>query len=182
MAEINLLNGILDMKEAGTFYQGYLEYSTGTPLFESLENNQEIVLNLISGLSEEQAMYHYEPGKWSLKQMFGHMIDMEQIFSFRALSIARGEKAELPGYDHNGYVEKANFEDWPLSAFSEHYKAIRKFTMLLFDSFSDEMLMRKGTASGSPFTVRSLGFIIAGHELHHLKIYKERYLPGLTKS
>lgn len=179
MPQSTLLNGDLDVTEAGKFYRGYLEHSSGTPLFESLECNHKKLLDIISRLDDEKAMFRYAPGKWSLKQMFGHMIDTEQIFSYRALSIARGEKAELPGYDHNSYVEKANFEGWPLSEFPNRFIACRKFTTLMFESFSDEMLMRKGVASGAPFTVRSLGFIIAGHELHHLSIYHERYLPGL---
>ena len=174
-----LLNGDLEISEAGEFYRGYLEFSAGTPLFNSLENNRTTVVKILSGLDDKQALYRYEPGKWSLKQMFGHMIDMEQIFSYRALSISRSEKGELPGYDHNSYVEMANFEDWPVSKLIDHYKALRQYTLLLFDSFSDEMLMRRGSASGSPFTVRSLGYIIAGHELHHLSIYNERYLPRL---
>lgn len=179
MTESYLLNGNLDFSETGEFYRGYLEYSKGTSLFESLESNHKKLLNIISGLDDEKAMYRYAPGKWSIKQMFGHMIDMEQIFSYRALSIARGENAELPGYDHNSYVENANFEEWPISEFSKRFIAVREFTTLMFESFSDEMLMRKGVASGAPFTVRSLGFIIAGHELHHLSIYHERYLPDL---
>lgn len=179
MPQSKFLNGKLDVTEAGKFYRGYLEYSSGTPLFESFESNHKKLLDIISGLDDEKAMFRYAPGKWSLKQMFGHMIDMEQIFSYRALSIARGEKTELPGYDHNSYVEQANFEEWPISEFPKRFKAIRKFTTLMFESFSDEMLMRNGVASGAPFTVRSLGFIIAGHELHHLSIYYERYLPGL---
>ena len=149
-------------------------------MFDQLISSKKTVINFLNSLSEDDGLYSYDSGKWTVKQVIGHMIDMERIFSYRALSFARGETTSLPGYDHNEYVEKANFNSQSIEQLQKQFQTERESTIQLFSSFTDEMLMRGGTASENPFTVRSLGFIIAGHEQHHLKILRERYLPGMS--
>lgn len=176
----NLLNGNLNDDEYGEFYAVYIRQSSGRDLFELFQEGGERVNQLIDSLDETSASHRYAPEKWSVREIIGHLIDTERIMSYRALALSRGEQAELPGYDHDQYVKEANFDKITLQQFRVDYNNVRLSTESLFRSFSVDMLLKKGTASGSPFSVRALGYIIAGHERHHLSILKERYLTEMT--
>lgn len=162
--------------EYGAFYGTYIEHCKGKSLMEQLEMGEETLSDLLMGLSDEKMLSRYEPGKWSIKQVIGHMTDTERVMAFRALSFARGEKQAFPGYDQDQYVNEANFDERSAEGLIQEYRAVRESAILLFSSFSADMMMKRGTASNAEFTVRALGFIICGHELHHIKILKERYL------
>jgi len=162
--------------EYGDFYSTYIQYCKEKTLMKQFESGEDTLSDLLFGLSGEKMMHRYEPGKWSIKEVVGHIIDTERVMAFRALSFARGEKQSFPGYDQDKYVDEANFDDRFAEGLIEEYKAVRDSTILLFSSFSSDMLMKRGTASNAEFTVRALGFIICGHELHHIKILKEKYL------
>ncbi|MEX0661291.1 MAG: DinB family protein [Balneolaceae bacterium] len=166
----------ISSNEYGAFYSTYIQHCKGISLMEQLELGEETLADLIFGLSDEKMMYRYEPDKWSIKQVIGHIIDTERVMAFRALSFARGEKQSLPGYDQDQYVEQANFEERSAQGLLMQYRAVRESTILLFSSMSADMMIKRGTASNVEFTVRALGMIICGHELHHIKILKERYL------
>ncbi len=168
--------------EYGEFYAGYIVRCYERPLMELLVTGRENVISLIESVSEEESFYRYDTGKWSVKEVLGHMIDTERIFSFRALALARGEKPELPGYDHNQYVIEADFNRHSLKNLVQQYRLVREATMALFSNFSEEELLRKGRVNQSGFSVRGLGYVIAGHELHHISILKEYYLPGINQS
>ena len=127
-------------------------------------------------IPEEKTNFRYAPGKWSTKEVIGHLIDAEWIFTSRALWFARGDRQPLPGMDQNDFMAGANFGERELSSLIEEYRHLRMAGVTLFDSFSEEILDRRGTASGYDFTVRSFAYIIAGHERHHLQVLKERYL------
>lgn len=170
----------IDKNEYGTYYEKYVKLSNGTPLQDLLNLNMREMRDLFEGLSEEDSLYRYGESKWSLKQVFGHLIDTERIFNYRALSVARGEPKMIPGYDHHIYVQNADFDSHSLNSLKEQYESTRNFTISLFSSFSDEDLLSRGIINGHAFTVRAVGYVIAGHELHHLNIISERYLPGLT--
>jgi hypothetical protein len=157
-------------------YEGSLSKVPDGNLLEILETQIEQTVDLLNSLSEEKADYCYAPGKWSIKQVVGHMIDSERIMSYRALRFARSDGTALPGYDENAYVDDANFETQTLAALTEEYRALRMATLALFRSFDDGMWLKSGNASGFDFTVRALAFQIAGHEIHHVGIIKERYL------
>ena len=157
-------------------YEGSLSKVPDGNLLEILESQIGETVDLFSGLSEEKADYRYAPGKWSIKQVVGHMTDSERIMSYRALRFARGDVTALPGYDENVYVDEANFEKQTLAALAEELRALRMATLALFRSFDDDMWLRKGKASGFDFTVRALAYQIAGHEIHHVGIIRERYL------
>jgi hypothetical protein len=131
---------------------------------------------LLDTISEAQSLARYAPGKWSIKEVLGHVADSERIMAMRALCIARGETAELPGFDENAYVAAAGFDARPWSALREELRRVREATIALFDGFTPEQLDRRGRANQGKFTVRALGWIIAGHEAHHLGVLKERYL------
>ncbi|MBM4116550.1 DinB family protein [bacterium] len=133
-------------------------------------------LSLLESISEAQALTRYAPGKWSIKEVLGHIADSERILAMRALCIARGERAELPGFDENAYVAAAGFDARPWSALREELRRVREATIALFDGFTAEQLQRRGRANQGEFSVRALGWIIAGHEAHHLAVLRARYL------
>lgn len=171
-------NDISD-EEFGPFYKGYVDKCRGENLFDQLDSGKAEVVALVSQLSDKEAQFSYEPKKWSIKETLGHMTDTERILGFRALVFARGEVQQLAGFDQDQYVKLANFNDQSIADLLSQYETVRKATCQLFESFAPDVLLNRGTASGSPFTVRALGYIIAGHELHHLEILKTRYIPAL---
>jgi uncharacterized damage-inducible protein DinB len=177
----NLINGQnITEDEYGEFYGRYIKKSRGKNLFTRFDEGQKQVIDLLQSLDEEQAYFRYAEEKWTIKEVAGHMIDTERIMAFRALTFARGDTYPLPGFDQDKYVKSANFNSMQLDDLMELYSEVRSSTRHLFSSFSDEMLMAKGSASNSEFSVRALGFVIAGHEIHHLEIFRDKYLPGLV--
>ena len=129
-------------------------------------------LNAIADKSD----YAYAPGKWTIKEMTGHIIDTERILVYRLTAIARGEKQAIPGFDEDAYVIHAHFKDRSLLSFSEEFSLMRKSHMYLFRSLTEEELERTGTASEKEVSARRLLLTIAGHLTHHISIIKERYL------
>ena len=131
-------------------------------------------------LSEETGNYRYETGKWSIKEVLGHVIDFERIFAYRALCIARGEQQPLPSFDQDAYAALAEYDTTPLSKIVQHFTALRVSTFLLLEQFSESAWERSGISSGKAITVRALGYIIAGHERYHMRVISERYgLPSV---
>lgn len=122
--------------------------------------------------------YVYAPGKWSIKEVLVHLIDDERIYAYRALRIGRGDRTPLPGFEQNEYVPFSHANERSVRSILKEYSAVRKATLSLFRNFSEEDLLRKGTANHHAFTVRALLYHIAGHELHHLHIIEENYLHG----
>jgi uncharacterized damage-inducible protein DinB len=118
----------------------------------------------------------YAPGKWTLKEVIGHLVDDERIFTYRALCVARGDSRTLEGFDENAYVAATNFEARPLAALAAEYRAVRAATVSFFESLTHEEWTRRGTVNGYEASVRGLACHIAGHELHHLRVIRERYL------
>ncbi len=117
----------------------------------------------------------YAPGKWTVKDMIQHIIDAERIFSYRALRFARHDKTPLPSFEENEYAVTAQASDRELNDLLDEFYVVRDSTILLFKSFTDEMLMREGTMASGNISVLGLGFVIAGHAIHHAGILKERY-------
>jgi enterochelin esterase-like enzyme/uncharacterized damage-inducible protein DinB len=130
-------------------------------------------------LSEAQAEKSYAEGKWTLKEMLQHQIDTERIFAYRAMRFARGDSQDLPGFDQDDYVAQSGANARPVASLLAEYDATRAASQALFDSFTEEQLDRRGSANGGPTSVRALLFIVPGHELHHLNLIRERYLPIL---
>ncbi len=158
-----------------TFARSIQEVPEGDVL-EILVASIEDTSEMLDRLGEEKAGYRYGPDKWSVKQVIGHLVDSERIMSYRALRFARGDKTALPSYDENAFVERANFDGQLISALAEELRAVRTASLALFRSFDEEMFLKGGTASGFDFSVRALVYQIAGHEIHHKKILRERYL------
>ncbi|MBE9600626.1 DinB family protein [Pedobacter sp. MC2016-24] len=129
----------------------------------------------ISGLGKK-GDYAYAPGKWTIKQLIGHIIDSERVFAYRLTCFARGEIHALPGFEEDEYVANAHFQDRTLHSLAEEFSLLRKANLFLFQSLTEKELNRSGTASERQISVRALLFVIAGHLIHHTQIIKERYL------
>jgi hypothetical protein len=133
-------------------------------------------LALLRGLSEERATHRYAPGKWSVKEVVGHMIDGERIFGYRALRFARNDPTPLSGFDQEPYIASASFDACALDGLLDEFEHVRRGTVLMFRHLPAEAWLRQGVASDNPVTVRALAYIIAGHERHHVGVLRERYL------
>lgn len=136
----------------------------------------QAVWQLLHTLSEEQSHYRYAEGKWSIKELLGHMIDTERIFSYRTLCLARGEQQNLPGFDENTYVENARFDKRTFASLLDEYRVVRQATLFLLENLDESVWENTGTNNNRPASVRALVYITAGHEKHHLNILNERYL------
>ncbi len=162
--------------EYEAYYHQYISKVPEGDVLEIMETNMTDTASLLAGVGEDKAGYRYAPGKWSIKQVVGHLTDVERLFGYRTMAFARRDKAPLPSFDQNEYVEHANFDNRSLRNIAGEFECIRRSTVALFRSFDPDVLMRTGIASGFSFTVRSVAFILAGHEIHHVGVLKERYL------
>lgn len=161
--------------EYGDFYQGYIDLIASDNALQKLIRQGQKTYTLIQSLTAEEASYRYAEDKWSVKEIIGHLVDTERIMAYRALCISRGETTSLPGYDHESYVQQAQFEDRGLQSLSTEYDALRNANITLFNSFNEQQILRKGTANDQTVSVRALAYIIAGHERHHLNVLDEKY-------
>ena len=161
-------------------YQNYFDRYTSlvkeTNVADALNNQDALLEDFFSKISEEKSNYAYAEGKWTLKEMLQHMIDTERIFTYRALAVARGEKINLPGFDENEYADNADAGRRSWASLTEEMRIVRKSTKILYASFSDAMLELEGKANNNPCKVKTIGFIIPGHVTHHLRVADERYL------
>ena len=164
-----------------SFYQKYLDQVQDMEIEAALISGRDAMLNFFEELPPEKINFRYEPGKWTVKEVFGHMIDTERVFAYRGLRFARGDKTELPGFDQNTYISEMNLDHRTLGDMLVEYQMLRESSLYLFRSFSPGTLEKTGTASGQVFTVKEQGLILAGHERHHLQILQERYLANSAK-
>ncbi len=162
--------------EYAAYYEKYVSKVPEGDVLEALERQGSETLALLRSLTEERGAHRYGPDKWSVKQLVGHVVDTERIFTYRALAIARGERQPLPGMDQDEYMAGADFDSRTLSDLADEFESVRAATLHLFRHLSPEAWARRGTASGNEVTVRALAYVIAGHEAHHVRVLKERYL------
>lgn len=158
------------------FYHKYVQQVQEGSLREVLARHADSLPRVLGGLPEERWSHSYAPGKWSIKEVVQHIIDTERIFCYRALAFARGEQAALPGFDENAYAAAADANRRTGDDLLAEFAAVQQATQLMFASFSSEQLASVGTANGNPMYVAGIGYIIAGHCMHHLHILTERYL------
>ena len=150
--------------------------------FSSLLREQvhETTRYVMMAFGEEHATVRYAPDKWTVREVVGHVSDVERVLSYRALRIARGDQTVLPGFDENAYVPAAEFERRPMAAVLDELGAVRGATIALVDSLTEEMAARRGNVGSGTMTVRALLYLIAGHERHHLRLLRDRYYPCIT--
>ena len=143
-------------------------------------NAGETITFIRAEFGEENATVRYAPDKWTVRQVVGHLSDVERILSYRVLCIARGDQTVLPGFDENAYVPAGDFERRTLQSVLDEFAAVRGATATLAASLTDETASRRGNVSSGTMTARALLYLIAGHELHHVALLRERYLPCIT--
>jgi len=135
-------------------------------------------LSFLRGLSPERLDYRYAPGKWSIRDIVGHLADTERIMTYRALRASRGDPQPLPGFDENAYVANANFSARPAPDLLREFEAVRRATVAFFGGLSEAMWLERCVANDTEISVRALAYVIAGHERHHVGVIKERYVKG----
>jgi uncharacterized damage-inducible protein DinB len=165
-----------DLNAVPLFYKGYVENVKDLDMMVALSQSSKVALALFRSIPENMGEYRYAEGKWSLKELFNHMMDAERIFAYRALRFSRNDKTPLPGFEENDYAPLANAHARTVEQLVSEMERLRATTIDLFSSFTPEMLKREGTASNTKLSVLHLGYIVAGHETHHRKIISERYL------
>ncbi|MBT2290714.1 DinB family protein [Paenibacillus albidus] len=171
------MNSRPERQEYAEYYAEYIALVPSEGEYHLLlEQQSQQVQAMFGGLSEEKGDYRYAPGKWSIKEVLGHLIDTERIMSYRLLRIARGDKTPLAGFEEGDYVAAAGFGRFTLQELLGQYKAVRESTLALVASLPEEVSTRVGTANGNPISARAQAAILIGHELHHMNIIRERYL------
>jgi uncharacterized damage-inducible protein DinB len=167
----------LHTDEYAAFYGTYIDnVSEEYNLTEELEISVHRLIKFVQNIPMDKFDYRYAEGKWTIKDILQHIIDAERIFAYRALRFARNDKTALPGFEENDYADEANANKRSIQDLLSELLVVRQATLMLFKSFSEDELLRKGIASNNPMSVRALGFTIIGHQNHHQRIFEERYL------
>lgn len=161
--------------EAAPAYHRYLDKVATEDIGSELSAQLEEVERLLEPLTEQAAPYRYAEGKWSVKEVLGHLCDAERIFSYRLLRIGRRDATPLPGFDENAYVPAAHFDRRSLSSLLAEFRAVRLSTAALVEGLGDDCWVLRGEASSKPVSARALAYIIVGHVAHHLGVLRERY-------
>ena len=172
------MSGAPDRTEAAPYYFRYIDRVPDEAIVRTLEEQLAETVAFLQGISEEASRFRYAPGKWSIREVWSHVNDTERLFVFRAFWFARGFDTELPSYDQNVACAEARADERTWESHVEEFRAVRLATNALFRSLPAEAWARRGVASGNPFTVRALAYIVAGHVVHHVDVLSERYLAS----
>jgi hypothetical protein len=167
-----------DPAEYASPFQTYVDRVPEGDVFVHLERQGRATAALLAGIGEAKGAWAYAPGKWTVKRLLQHVVDGERLFAYRALCIARGEPGSLPGFDENLYAANDGSDGRRLGDVIAEFASVRVATLLLFRGFDAVAWTRRGIANGHPASARSLPWIVAGHELHHLAVLRERYGVG----
>ena len=166
-----------ETSEFAPYYAAYIALVPGNDIVKTVAAQGDEAAAYYLSLTEDQGGLSYAPGKWTIKQVLGHVIDTERIISYRALRIARGDQTNLPGFEQDDYVATANSSARTMADLAAEFQAVRHATGLLLKSFPDEAWQRRGFANNNEVTVRALAYILTGHEINHRTILQTRYLP-----
>jgi hypothetical protein len=164
------------------YYHSYVSLVPDGDILATLARQCRETFELLGDIPESHAGFRYAPGKWSIREMVGHLIDGERIFAYRALRFARNDSAPLHGFDEEEYIRNAAFDTIPLPELAREYRLVREATVLLFKHLEPAAWDRTGIANNGEASVRAIAWIMAGHELHHLKVLRERYLSDEMES
>lgn len=169
---------MISKNEYSPYFEQYIQLvsKADKSIIDYLYDSQNDFEETLRKLPKEKGDFAYDEGKWTIKELIQHIIDTERIFCYRALSIARNDSTELPGFDQDILVDNCNANSRDYNEMLNEMETLRKSTIQLFKSFSNEALLRMGVASGNKISVRALGYLFSGHQIHHLNIIKERYL------
>jgi uncharacterized damage-inducible protein DinB len=166
----------LSKTEFAPFYENYITLAKNLVLSTDFDSQMNFCVDFYTSVPKDKLDYRYEASKWSIKDILLHVIDCERIFAYRALCIARKDRTLFPGFEENDYAVEARGSNRSFESLIHEYKSVRHATKSLFESFEATQLTIIGNASGKDISVRAIGYIILGHELHHINIIKERYL------
>ena len=166
--------------EFDPYYGRYIARIESDDIMEVLAGQLPELQHALGDLGPDMAGHRYAPGKWTVKQVLGHVLDSERIFATRALCIARGENQPLPGFDEDAYAAASAADARPLGEVLQELEHLRRANLALFEGFDDAAWRRVGNANGAPISVRAIAWILAGHADHHLNVLRERYLGGET--
>jgi hypothetical protein len=174
------MNALPQPGEYAPFYQTYVALVPEADVLHVLEDQAAALAQLASSFSPGRERFRYAPGKWSVREVFGHINDAERVFGFRAFCFGRGDRNPLPAFDENDYVKMSGADDRRLSELVAEFDRLRQANLTLLATFDAEAWRRVGTASGRPVSVRALAYIMAGHVRHHIEILSSRYAgaPG----
>ncbi|HUE85493.1 MAG TPA: DinB family protein [Vicinamibacterales bacterium] len=170
-----LVIGFPDATEYAEFQRGYIAAVIGEPDALPVLERQRRVIDALGRLTPEQAAHRYADGKWSVREIVGHLSDTERILAYRLLCIARGDKTPLPGFDEEAYGAETNADRRTLGDLVEELAIVRLSTLALVRSLDDSFLTRRGTVRDWTLSVRALAFVIAGHFEHHVNVLRDRY-------
>ncbi len=165
-----------DPETVPPFYKAYVELVKGMDLLEALKYAGTLVQDVVKTVPKDKGEFRYEQGKWSIKELLNHMMDAERIFAYRALRFSRNDQTPLHSFDENDYAPRANAHSRSVTQLGIEMQRLRVTTVDLYSSFSHDMLALEGTASNKRLSVFNLGYIIAGHDIHHRNVLLERYL------
>lgn len=166
----------LNNTEYNPYYGPYIKALGDAELMKSLENGKTDLEAFIVDIPDDKLHTAYAEGKWTVAEVLLHLIDAERVFQYRALRFARNDATDLPGFDQDNYVPESGAGTRNTQSLSEEFAAVRQATISLFRSFTQDQLLRSGTANSSAMSVRALGFVVCGHQKHHERIIRERYL------
>jgi uncharacterized damage-inducible protein DinB len=161
--------------EYAEFYAGYVRLASGVDLRSMLRRQVPALREACARMSEDEALARYAPGKWSVKQVVGHLVDAERVFSYRLFRIGRGDPTPLASFDENAYVEAGDYDARRLVSLLDELDACRAATLHLVEAMSPGSWERRGTASGQPVSARAIAHMVAGHVEHHIRLFRERY-------
>lgn len=165
-----------EKSEYAPYYGKYVELVGDADVLSLLESNLAKSMDLLSKITEEKALFRYEEEKWSIKELLGHIIDTERIFMYRALRFARNDGSPLAGFEQDDYIKNADFDSVALPDLISEFQAVRNSTISMFRNFTLQAWSGSGIASENSVSVKALAYLIAGHEIHHIAILRERYL------
>ncbi|MCY7348060.1 MAG: DinB family protein [Pyrinomonadaceae bacterium] len=169
------MNARPEKDEYAEFYETYVSLVEETDIISALQNQPEDLKRLLAEVSAEEENFRYAEDKWSIRELLGHVVDGERVFSYRALRISRHDTTPLAGFEENFYVANSNFPNIKLADLIEEFTLLRQSNVFLFKSLTGEMWKKTGTASDAVISVSALAFIMVGHVRHHARILRERY-------
>jgi hypothetical protein len=168
----------IDIATVPKFYQGYVRHVQHMDVIDALIESRNNMNSFMDKLQPEKENYAYAAGKWTIKELLCHVIDAERIFTYRALCFSRNDRTNLPGFDENAYVPESNATHRNILSIRQELDNLRTSSLDLFKSMTPEMLSRTGTANNTQISVLALGYVVSGHEMHHLSILRERYFKA----
>ena len=163
------------------YYLPYVDLAPHGEVLAELRRSGEALVEAYRDFSTQDLHFRYEPGKWSVQELLGHLTDVERLFGARALAFARGETTSLPGFDEDDYVREGRFDERPVEGLLSEFSALREANLRMFESLPPAVLARRGVANGSPMVVSAVPWVLLGHQIHHQGVLDQRYRPQLPR-